>query len=90
MTVAPASRAVRAAARAVSTGISRDNSTTSASAITARIAPEASVRWALAPGATTMQFSAWASTRITAEPLGPGTVTRPASPTSLVLRWERS
>ena len=72
ITTAPAARATRAAATAVAIGISSCSSTTSLSAMTARTSAEVTLRWALAPGATTMVFSAAASTMITAEPLGPG------------------
>ncbi len=71
MTTAPASRPARAAAVAVSTGISRESRTTSLSATTDRTAADVRLRCALAPGATTMQFSAAASTMIAADPLGP-------------------
>ena len=72
MTTAPAARATRAAATAVAIGISNCISTTSLSAITARTSAGSTLRCALAPGATTMVFSAAASTMIAAEPLGPG------------------
>ena len=49
---------------AVAIGISNCMSTTSLSAITARTSAESTLRCALAPGATTMVFSAAASTVI--------------------------
>ena len=90
MTTAPAARATRAAAIAVAIGISNCSSTTSLSAMTARMSAEFTLRCALAPGATTIVFSAAASTTMTAEPLGPGRLTTPSSPTSLARRWARS
>ena len=77
MTVAPASRAWRAATNAVATGISNCSNTTSASATMSRRCGESSVRCALAPGATTIMFSPPAPTTTTAVPLGTGSVTTP-------------
>ena len=86
MTIAPAARATRAAAIAVAIGISSCSSTTSLSAMTARTSAEFTLNCAFAPGATTMLFSAAASTTMAAVPLGPGSVTTPSSPTSLALQ----
>ena len=80
MTTASAARATRAAAIAVAIGISSCSSTTSLSAMTARMSAEFTLRCALAPGATTMVFSAAESTTMAAVPLGPGRVTDAVQP----------
>jgi hypothetical protein len=90
ITTAPAAWATPAAATAVAIGISSCSSTTSLSAITVRMSADATLRWALAPGATTMVFSADESTINTAEPLGPGRLTTPSRPTSLSRRCARN
>ena len=90
MTIAPAARATRAAAIAVAIGISNCSSTTSLSAMTARMSAESTLRCALAPGATTMLFSAAASTTMTAVPLGPGSVDHTVEPDVVGARWARS
>ena len=48
--------------------------------MTARMSAEFTLNCAFAPGATTMLFSAAASTTMTAVPLGPGRVTTPIEP----------
>ena len=71
MTTAPAARATRAAAMAVAIGISNCSSTTSLSAMTARTSAESTLKCALAPGATTMVFSAAESTMMHRRAAGP-------------------
>ena len=71
MTTAPAARATRAAAIAVAMGISNCSSTHVAVGDDGADVGGVHVRCALAPGATTMVFSAAASTTMTAVPLGP-------------------
>ena len=90
ITVVPDCRASRAASSTVGSGISSCMSTTSDSVTIRRAASESSLRCEFASGATTIAFSAAASTITTAVPLGPDTAETASVPTPLARRWASS